>query len=155
MNNGKTILVIEDNSAYARIVRKRLESNGYNVVIAADGLEGYSLARKLRPDLVLLDLILPKMDGHKVCRLIKFDRTLRHTPVAMFTSRDTEADESMAKAARADAYMLKLVSAGTMLEVIRGLLEKAERFEAEHLRFQGEDLTVLKPRCASAESIAA
>jgi DNA-binding response OmpR family regulator len=155
MQNGKTILVIEDNPAYAKIVCKRLESNGYKAVIAGDGLEGYALARKLRPDLILLDLILPGLDGHKVCRLIKFDRNLRNTPVAMFTSRDTEEDESTARAARADAYMLKLVSAGTMLEVIKNLLEKAEQFEVEHLRFKGEDLSILKPKCGSAEPVAA
>ena len=155
METGKTVLIIEDNSNYARIIQKRMEARGYRTVVATDGLSGYDQARKIRPDLVLLDLMLPGLDGHKVCRLIKFDRNLRRTPIAIFTSRDTEADESIARAARADAYMLKTVKPSIMLEIVRGLLEKAERYEVEHIRFQGEDVTVLKPRCGPVESIAA
>jgi DNA-binding response OmpR family regulator len=154
MNTGKTVLIVEDNAVYTKIIQKRLESNGYRAVTAADGLTGYDMARKLRPDLILLDLMLPGLDGHKVCRLIKFDRSLRSTPVAIFTSRDTEADETTAKQARADAYMLKTVSAATMLEIVRSLIEKAEHFEIEHIQYQGADLQVLKPRCETAESAA-
>jgi DNA-binding response OmpR family regulator len=155
MEIGKTVLIIEDNATYAKIIQKRLESRGYRTVVATDGLTGYDQARKIRPDLILLDLILPEIDGYKVCRLIKFDRNLRNTPIAIFTSRDTEADESIARKARADAYMLKTVSAGTMLEIVRRLLEKAERYEVEHIRFKGEDGAVLKSKCEHMESVAA
>jgi DNA-binding response OmpR family regulator len=155
METGKMVLVIEDNATYAKIIQKRLESRGYRTVVATDGLTGYDQARKIRPDLILLDLILPGIDGHKVCRLVKFDRNLRNTPIAIFTSRDSEADESIARTARADAYMLKTVSAGTMLEIVRRLLEKAELYEVEHIRYQGEEVTVLKPRCEAAEPVAA
>jgi two-component system, OmpR family, alkaline phosphatase synthesis response regulator PhoP len=127
MKSQKTILIIEDNPVYLSVLQKRLGSRGYNTVLAGDGLEGYNLARKVRPDLILLDLMLPVMDGHKVCRLIKFNRTLRDTPVAIFTSRDTEGDERQAKAFRADAYMVKTISPGCMIGIIEQLLEKADR----------------------------
>jgi DNA-binding response OmpR family regulator len=155
METGKMILIIEDNPTYAKIIVKRLESRGYQAVVAVDGLSGYEQARRIRPSLILLDLMLPGLDGHKVCRLIKFDQSLRHTPIAIFTSRDTEADEKIARAARADAYMLKTVNSGTMLEIISGLLTKAEKYEVEHIRFQGEDISVLKPKCEPAESVGA
>ena len=154
MKTGKTVLIIEDNSIYAKIIQKRLESRGFRTEMASDGLSGYELARQTRPDLILLDLMLPGLDGHKVCRLIKFDQNLRNTPVAIFTSRDTEADESIARTTRADAYMLKTVGAGTMIEIIRGLLEKAEKYEVEHIRLQGEEVAVLKPKCDPLETVA-
>jgi DNA-binding response OmpR family regulator len=155
MEPGKMVLIIEDNPTYLKIIQKRLESRGYRTVVAPDGLTGYAQARKSRPNLILLDLMLPDLDGHKVCRLIKFDRNLRNTPVAIFTSRDTEADESIARTARADAYMLKTVSAATMVEIVRSLIEKAERYEVEHIRFQDGELEVLKPKYELAESAAA
>jgi DNA-binding response OmpR family regulator len=154
MKTGKTILIIEDNLAYARLIQKRLESRGYGTVVATDGLDGYNLARKIRPDLILLDLMLPGMDGHKICHLLKFDQNLRNTPIAIFTSHDTEADKSIALAARADAYMPKPVSTATMLEIVRSLLEKAERYEVEHIRFKGEDVTVMKSKREQLECVA-
>jgi DNA-binding response OmpR family regulator len=155
METGKTVLIIEDNAIYAKIIQKRLESRGYGTAVATDGLAGYNLARKIRPHLILLDLMLPGLDGHKICRLIKFDQNLRNTPIAIFTSRDSEADEAIARTARADAYMLKTVSAGTMLEIVRRLLEKAELYEVEHIRFHGEELQILKTKSEPAEAVAA
>jgi len=103
-----------------------MESRGYDVVIAADGLEGWRLTQALQPDLILLDLLLPKMDGHKVCRLVKHDYRLRKIPVAVFTSRDQEEDAKLAKQVGADAFIVKTTRAEIMMGVIEKLMGDAE-----------------------------
>ena len=71
---GKRILIIEDNVVFRKMLMLRLQSNGYETDFAEDGLAGLEKAQKTKPDLIFLDLMLPKMDGHKVCRLLKFDK---------------------------------------------------------------------------------
>jgi DNA-binding response OmpR family regulator len=127
MDASKTVLIIEDNHMFAKVLRKRFECRGYRTEVASDGLEGYARARELKPDLILLDLMLPKLDGHKVCRLIKFDKNLRKTPVAILTSRDSDDDEAISRAARADAYLLKTVRPEVLVEVAENLMEKGGR----------------------------
>jgi len=85
---GRKILIVEDNIAFSNILRIRIEAKGYKTEIAHDGLEGLNLARQTSPDLILLDLMLPKMDGHKVCRLLKFDKNFQRVPIVILTSRD-------------------------------------------------------------------
>jgi two-component system, OmpR family, response regulator len=131
MNEPRTVLIIEDNRIFAKVIRKRFECRGYRTEVAHDGLEGYALARETRPDLILLDLMLPGLDGHKVCRLIKFDKALRGTPVAILTSRDSDEDEALSKQARADAYLLKTVRPEVLLDVARDLMEKGGRNAAD------------------------
>jgi DNA-binding response OmpR family regulator len=152
MIQEKTVLIIEDNATYANVIRKRLESRGFRTQIESDGLRGYAEAHRIKPDLVLLDLMLPGLDGHKVCRLIKFDRNLRHTPVAIFTSRDTDADEAIAKAAHADAYMLKTVSPEIMVRTVLGLLEKAAKAGHSELPRESERSASLTLEFVSAEA---
>lgn len=121
----KKILIVEDNVAFCKILRIRLEASGYDVSTAFDGLEALSMARRMRPDLILLDLMLPKMDGQKVCRLIKFDRSFREVPVVILTSRDLDEEAESAKQNGADAFLVKTVHPEIMLDVIERLLERA------------------------------
>jgi DNA-binding response OmpR family regulator len=146
MFNSKKALVIEDNLVYAKIVEKRLASDGFTVVHARDGLEGFNMARKIRPDLIILDLMLPTMDGHKVCRLLKFDRNCKNIPIVILTSRDTEADAELAEYSRADAFLAKTVNSAIMMDVVHRLLEAASQYEVEKVVFEGETLDVLKCR---------
>jgi len=139
---SRTILVIEDNPVFSRIIRHRLENDGFHVVEAEDGISGLSLARKIRPDLIVLDLMLPILDGHKVCRLLKFDRNLRSTPVAIFTSRDTDHDTALAKASHADTFIAKTVKPAVMLDAVRKLIDRAEQFATEKIVFQGKEYDV-------------
>src|SRR3954471_3646245 len=86
---ARRIAVIEDEATIASSVAARLRAEGFEVEIAGDGPAGVELCRSFRPDLVVLDLMLPGLDGLEVCRLIQQDRRL---PVLMLTARDSEAD---------------------------------------------------------------
>ncbi len=125
----KRILIIENNAVFRKTLRMRLESNGYETVDAESGLEGLNAVRKENPDLVITDIMLPGLDGHKVCRMIKFDRKLSRIPVIVLTSRDLDQDAEIAKQCGADAFVLKTTRPPILLEVIRRLLEREQTAE--------------------------
>ena len=118
------ILIIEDNFAFRKIMKMRLESAGYKTQIAEDGLTGLNMARKNMPDLIVSDLMLPNMDGHQICRMLKFDSKYQHVPFIILTSRDLEEDAEIARQCRADAFIVKTTKAQIILDVIEKLLEK-------------------------------
>lgn len=118
------ILVIEDSPAFRKIMKMRLESVGYTTFMAEDGLTGLNMARDLVPDLIISDLMLPKMNGHQISRMLKFDEKYKHIPIVMLTSRDLEEDADKAKECGADAFIVKTTSAGIVLDVITRLLGK-------------------------------
>jgi len=103
----KKILLVDDEPDIRVVVGARLMSLCFDVLTAKDGQEGLDLARKESPDAVLLDLMLPKLDGFKVCRMIKFDKAYEHIPVIIFTVKGGDADKKLAEQAGADAYMVK------------------------------------------------
>lgn len=103
----KKILLVDDEPDIRILVTARLNHLGYDTITAGDGQEGLNLARKESPDLVLLDLMLPKLDGYKVCRMLKFDKTFGHIPVVIFSSRGTEQDKQLAAEVGADGYLVK------------------------------------------------
>ncbi len=103
----KRILLVDDEPNILTIVSARLVALGFEVLIARDGQEGLDLARKESPDAILLDLMLPKLDGYKVCRMLKFDKVYGHIPVIIFSAKGSEESKKMADQAGADAYMVK------------------------------------------------
>lgn len=128
---NQKILIIEDNVAFRKILTIRLKASGYEVMQAEDGLTGLKMARKESPDLVITDLMLPGIDGHKISRMLKFDQRYQHIPVVMLTSRDLEEDAEIAKQCRADAFIVKTTKAQIILDVIERLLEKALKVSVE------------------------
>jgi DNA-binding response OmpR family regulator len=118
------ICVIEDEVVIAGAVAKRLEAEGFAVVIAHDGPEGVALCDRTRPDVVVLDLMLPGIDGLEVCRRIQRDRPV---PVLMLTARDDEADVLVGLGVGADDYMTKPFSPRELVARIRALLRRVER----------------------------
>ncbi|OGP81565.1 MAG: hypothetical protein A2Y95_11655 [Deltaproteobacteria bacterium RBG_13_65_10] len=120
---NKRILIIEDEQAIRSILRKRLEANGYDVIVAEDGEEGLAVARQEKPDLILLDVMLPKRDGYSVCRLLKFDQRYRHIPVVMLTARAQEKDQKLGQQTGADAYVTKPFDAAELLATISSMLK--------------------------------
>lgn len=122
----KKILIVEDNPASIRFITRHLEKKGYKTVIAEGGFAGLKAAQDERPDLILLDIMLPDMDGHKVCRMIKMNRSLQKIPIAMFTSRDTDDDAEKAKKGGADAFLLKTTRIEIILDVIEQLINRIE-----------------------------
>lgn len=118
-----TVLIVEDEEHLAETLRFNLAADGYTVRMAADGAEGLSLARALRPDLVLLDLMLPKMDGTEVLRGIR-EHSL--APVVILTARTSEADHVKGLDLGADDYVTKPFSIAELKARVRAHLRRKE-----------------------------
>jgi DNA-binding response OmpR family regulator len=124
----RTILVVEDEASIAEAVASRLRSEGFAVQIAADGPSGVELAQRLDPDLVVLDLMLPGLDGLDVCREIQRDRPI---PVLMLTARDSESDLVLGLAVGADDYLTKPFSSRELVARVHALLRRVERHDTD------------------------
>jgi DNA-binding response OmpR family regulator len=122
--SGRSILVVADEEAIAEAVRVRLASEGYEVRVAGDGPEALRMAGDERPDLVVLDLMLPGMDGLEVCRELQRDSWV---PVLMLTARADEADKVAGLAVGADDYMTKPFSLRELAARVRAILRRMER----------------------------
>jgi DNA-binding response OmpR family regulator len=125
MRNNKKILIVEDNIEFLRLIEERLIMNGYEIITSQNGLEALPSVKRERPDLIILDIMLPGMDGLTVCRMIKFDQNLKNIPVLILTSRDTENAADLAKKCRADAFLIKTTKSEILLDVIKMLLQKS------------------------------
>jgi DNA-binding response OmpR family regulator len=123
----ETVLVVDDEEAIAEAVRARLQSEGFQVVVAGDGPEAIRLCEQVHPDLVVLDLMLPGMDGLEVCRQIQRDRWV---PVLMLTARTEEADKVAGFAVGADDYLTKPFSLRELVVRVRAILRRMERIGA-------------------------
>lgn len=116
------VLVVEDTEDNRRILRDLLGSAGYDVVEASDGAEGLSAVARFSPDLVVLDIQLPVIDGHEVARRLKADPKTRDIPIVAVTSYALAGDEEKSRAAGCDAYVAKPFSPRHLLATIRGFL---------------------------------
>jgi DNA-binding response OmpR family regulator len=121
---NKKILVVDDEAQLVDMVKMRLEANGYDVITAYNGQEGLDKARRESPDLIILDLMLPKIDGYKVCRMLKFDEKYKNIPIILFTARAQQEDEKLGKEVGADAYITKPFEPQVLLEKIKQLTAK-------------------------------
>ena len=120
----QTILVVDDEEAIAEAVRARLESEGYAVVVAADGPQAIELAAAVHPDLVVLDLMLPGMDGLEVCKEIQREDWV---PVLMLTARTEEADKVAGFLVGADDYLTKPFSLRELTVRVKAILRRVDR----------------------------
>lgn len=112
------ILIIDDEVDLVETIRFPLELEGYQVLVAYNGEEGLHLARKEKPDLIILDLMLPKIDGYKICRFLKFDEKYKHIPIIMLTARSQEKDRLLGKETGADEYITKPFDLDNLLKKI-------------------------------------
>ena len=122
----KTVLVADDSPTIVEIIRFVLQGMGHRVEVAVDGIEAIARTYALRPDLVLLDIEMPKMNGYQVCRLIKADRATAHIPVVILTSRDLASDRFWGLATGADAYIVKDLEDETLFAHVERLLTQQE-----------------------------
>ena len=122
----RTVLVVDDEEAIAEAVRARLASEGFRVVVAEDGPRAIRVAREERPDLVVLDLMLPGMDGLEVCQELQRDQWV---PVLMLTARTDEADKVAGFAVGADDYLTKPFSLRELVVRVKAILRRKERMQ--------------------------
>ena len=118
----RRILVIEDQPDNRRIIRDLLTSAGYQLIEAEDGEAGVRLAGEHRPDLILMDIQLPVLDGYEATRRIKGDPELRSIPIVVVTSYALSGDDEKARAAGCDAYVAKPFSPRHLLATVRQFL---------------------------------
>jgi two-component system, OmpR family, alkaline phosphatase synthesis response regulator PhoP len=123
MADKKRILLVDDEKDFVAMLLIRLEASGYEVLTAYDGEQGLNLAREQKPDLILLDLMLPGMDGYKVCRMLKFDEEYSSIPIIMLTARTQEEDKLKGAQMKADMYMDKPFDDNELLQNIENLLK--------------------------------
>ena len=119
-----TILLVEDETLLAETLGYNLEREGYTVTIAADGITGLDLALANPPDLLILDVMLPRLDGFSVCRILRRETTL---PIMLLTARQDEVDRIAGLELGADDYVVKPFSLGELLARVRALLSRADR----------------------------
>ena len=121
------VLVVEDEPAIATQIARRLTAEGWRVDVAADGLAGVEAARTGRPDVIVLDVMLPGIDGLEVCRRVQAERPV---PVLMLTARDDETDMLVGLGVGADDYMTKPFSMRELVARLKALLRRVERAQA-------------------------
>jgi len=119
---SKRILIVEDQEDLRGVLRDLLSGSGYAVVEAQDGPDGVDKAKSERPDLILMDIQLPLIDGYEATRQIKADPTLAKTPIIAVSSFAMKGDEQKARAAGCDHYVTKPYSPLQLLRAIRGIL---------------------------------
>lgn len=120
----KTILAIEDNPVNMRLVRLLLRSHGYQVLEAATGQEGLALLRTNRPDLILLDMQLPGLDGFTLAAMLKSDAHTRAIPLVAVTAFAMKGDAERVLAAGCDAYLAKPIDDAQLLEIVERCLQR-------------------------------
>ena len=119
---SKRILVVDDQEDLRGVLRDLLSGSGYTVIEAADGEAGVTKAKSDRPDLILMDIQMPVIDGYEATRLIKVDPNLKPIPIVAVSSFAMKGDEEKARAAGCDHYVTKPYSPMQLLRLIRGLL---------------------------------
>ena len=136
----KRVLVVEDDTAILRGLKDNLEAESYEVLTATDGKAGYQMIRDNDPDLVILDLMLPKLSGYEVCRKIR-DEGL-DLPIVMLTARGEEADRVLGLDLGADDYVTKPFSIRELLARIRALLRRVNMKEVQLNELRFDDVVV-------------
>jgi DNA-binding response OmpR family regulator len=133
------ILLVEDENILAETLRYNLEREGYEVLTATDGVQGLDLARGTQPDLVILDVMLPRLDGFSVCRILRHESNL---PILMLTAKNDEVDRIAGLEIGADDYVVKPFSLGELLARVRAILRRGRREGASptHEVLQGGEI---------------
>jgi DNA-binding response OmpR family regulator len=119
----KKILIVEDEDLIAKVLSIRLENQGYKTVLAYDGEEGLKKTKSEKPDLIIIDIGLPKIDGNVLCELIKKDKHIQNIPIIMLTGKKLVGDMETAFNSGADAYVNKPYDWERLLHHIKNLLK--------------------------------
>ena len=118
----KKILIVDDEADILEILKFVLESQGYECITASDGEEGLNLAREVKPDLIILDVMMPKINGYKISRLLKYDNKYKNIPILMITARSQEEDKIIGEGTGADEYITKPFNVDFVVEKVKSYL---------------------------------
>lgn len=146
MATAPLVLIVEDDESICTLLRYNLQSDGYRVVIAHDGDAGLHAVSEHRPDLVLLDWMLPKISGIEVCRILRRTPRSRDLPIIMVTAKDDEVDKVRGLQTGADDYVAKPFSIAELMARISGLLRRSRVLAAKGTVSSGEILLDLDGR---------
>ncbi len=119
----KTVLIVEDNELNMKLFHDLLDAHGYRTLQTRDGMEALALARKHRPDLILMDIQLPEVSGLEVTKWLKEDENLRAIPVIAVTAFAMKGDEEKMRDGGCEAYIAKPISVGKFIETVRRFLD--------------------------------
>ncbi len=123
MSRGK-VLVVDDEEYIQHILNFSFGAEGYEVITAADGEEAVNIARSEKPDIIVLDIMMPKMDGYEACKRIKADPQTQDIPVILLTAKGREVDRKLGAEAGADDYVVKPFSPGRLIERVEGFIKR-------------------------------
>lgn len=136
------VLIVEDEKNILKVVAYNLEREGYQTASAKDGLEALAAARKEPPDLIVLDLMLPKLDGLEVCRQLKADPKTARVPIIMLTAKTQEADRVVGLELGADDYVAKPFSVRELAARVKAVLRRGQAAESPPAVWKGQDLEI-------------
>ena len=142
----RTVLIVEDERALAEVLAFNLESEGYEVQTARDGRDGLSKARSLLPDLVILDVMLPGLDGLEVCRELRSDARTRGVRILMLTAKGEEVDEVVGFRLGADDYVTKPFKMKPLVARVRSLLRRPDAAEEAGDEVSGAGIAMNRDR---------
>jgi DNA-binding response OmpR family regulator len=125
----KKVLIIDDEPDFVRVVQLRLEAAGYEVSVAFDGMQGVSSAHKEKPDLIILDIMMPAMHGHRVCEALKKSSKTWTIPIIYLTAKGGKEDEELAYKLGAEHFLTKPYDPQVLLETIKNALEPGAQLE--------------------------
>jgi len=121
-NGKKKVLVVDDDPLVVKILRGPLLKAGYDVDVASQGLEALEKVKERRPDLIILDILMPLLDGFKVARFLKFDKRFKDIPIIVLTSRATEGERKIGKQVGADEFLYKPFRIPQVMDVVQRYL---------------------------------
>jgi two-component system alkaline phosphatase synthesis response regulator PhoP len=142
----QTILVVDDEQDLLDLIEYNLRQEGYEVILAEDGQEGIQKAREHMPDLLLLDIMMPQMDGIEVCDRMREDPDLSHIPIIFLTARSDEKTEIEGLNKGADDYITKPISTNKLVSRIKAVLRRFEETQEQVQKLQVHDLEIDKDR---------
>jgi two-component system alkaline phosphatase synthesis response regulator PhoP len=123
MSRGK-VLVVDDEEYIQHILNFSFGAEGYQVITAANGVEALAKAKEERPDVIVLDIMMPKMDGYEACKKLKSDPATKNIPVILLTAKGRDADRKLGSQAGADDYVVKPFSPGRLIERVEGIIKR-------------------------------
>ena len=131
MNDNSKILVVDDEPDILEFVKYNLQKEGFNVAIAENGLDGLEVARRIKPDLIILDIMMPEMDGVEVCRQLRSEALFDNTVIAFLTARDEDYSQIAALDVGGDDYITKPIRPRVLVSRVNALLRRLGRNDTE------------------------